>query len=492
MEITGDLVKNLTDPSVVSICKQLLLETEPDDGKTYCPKVFDHVTCWNYTLANTTAVGGCPLSHPQGMIFSQQGHSYRQCQSDGTWFVNPYTNTSWTNYISCVDLTEYENLQNINYLYESGYLVSFVLLCLAFIIFTCFRQLHCTRVTIHKNLFLSYILYGMTWLLFNHLVTLEVALDSPIWCILLWILKEYFNICNYSWLFVEGFYLHSIIVLTFTNQKKLLLVTLCIGWVLPMFPISIYAIMNAETQDHVGRLNCWAGDVRHNKLLWIIHGTCIASLCVNFIILLNVMRIIVVKIRAVNCGETTQLKKTLRACLILVPLLGVQKVLFPYRQNHIAYRIIVAIVNSYQGACVALLLCYCNREVIKCFKKKISQMKYMNDGRRSSLITIGTSISGFLRRGSRQVNVYTRRTSMSRDRKTSEQMTENGTQTQKEVGQPLLTKSEKRDSQKGESENLFSGAEEHSMTTFTGVRRESIRSSDSNKTRCNLPIISEV
>uniref|UniRef100_K1PTB9 Calcitonin receptor n=1 Tax=Magallana gigas TaxID=29159 RepID=K1PTB9_MAGGI len=365
--------------------------------KTYCPKVFDHVTCWNYTLANTTAVGGCPLSHPQGMIFSQQGHSYRQCQSDGAWFVNPYTNTSWTNYISCVDLTEYE---------------------------------------------------------------------------------EYFNICNYSWLFVEGFYLHSIIVLTFTNQKKLLLVSLCIGWVLPMFPISIYAIMNAETQDHVGRLNCWAGDVRHNKLLWIIHGTCIASLCVNFIILLNVMRIIVVKIRAVNCGETTQLKKTLRACLILVPLLGVQKVLFPYRQNHIAYRIIVAIVNSYQ--------------VIKCFKKKISQMKYMNDGRRSSLITIGTSISGFLRRGSRQVNVYTRRTSMSRDRKTSEQMTENGTQTQKEVGQPLLTKSEKRDSQKGESENLFSGAEEHSMTTFTGVRRESIRSSDSNKTRSNLLIISEV
>lgn len=81
---------------------------------------------------------------------------------------------------------------------------------------------------------------------------------------------------------------------------------------------------------------------------------------------------------------------------------------------------------------------------------------------------------------------------MSRDRKTSEQMTENGTQTQKEVGQPLLTKSEKRDFQKGESENLFSGAEEHSMTTFTGVRRESIRSSDSNKTRSNLPIISEV
>lgn len=40
MEITGDLVKNLTDPSVVSICKQLLLETEPDDGRYYITAFF--------------------------------------------------------------------------------------------------------------------------------------------------------------------------------------------------------------------------------------------------------------------------------------------------------------------------------------------------------------------------------------------------------------------------------------------------------------------
>ena len=46
-------------------------------GRIYCPKVFDQVTCWNYTLANATAVGGCPLSHPQGLIFSPQGRLWQ-------------------------------------------------------------------------------------------------------------------------------------------------------------------------------------------------------------------------------------------------------------------------------------------------------------------------------------------------------------------------------------------------------------------------------
>lgn len=47
MEITGDLVKNLTDPSVVSICKQLLLETEPDDGRYY---ITAFIYMWMYSL----------------------------------------------------------------------------------------------------------------------------------------------------------------------------------------------------------------------------------------------------------------------------------------------------------------------------------------------------------------------------------------------------------------------------------------------------------
>lgn len=117
----------------------------------------------------------------------------------------------------------------------------------------------------------------------------------------------------------------------------------------------------------------------------------------------------------------------------------------------------------------------------------------MNDGRRSSLLTIGTSISGFLRRGSRQVNLTNRRVSLSRDRKTSEHVTDNVTQTHREAGQLLLSKGEKRESHKGESESLLLlGGESQPLTTFAGARRESIRSSDSNKTRCNLPIISEV
>lgn len=127
-------------------------------------------------------------------------------------------------------------------------------------------------------------------------------------------------------------------------------------------------------------------------------------------------------------------------------------------------------------------------QVIKCFKKKISQLKYINEGRRSSLLTLGTSIGGLIRRGSRQISIYTRRTSVSRDRKTSEHVTENVTPTQREVAQSLLNTTEMKESQTIES--LVSAGESQPLTSI-GARRESIRSADSNRGRCNLPSISE-
>lgn len=49
-------------------------------------------------------------------------------------------------------------------------------------LWTFFRQLRCERITIHKNLFTSYVLTGISWILYYVLVALDgdVLLDNPV------------------------------------------------------------------------------------------------------------------------------------------------------------------------------------------------------------------------------------------------------------------------------------------------------------------------
>ena len=48
--------------------------------------------------------------------------------------------------------------------------------------FPYFRQLRCDRITIHKNLFLSYVLTGVSWILYYIFVALDgdVLIDNPV------------------------------------------------------------------------------------------------------------------------------------------------------------------------------------------------------------------------------------------------------------------------------------------------------------------------
>lgn len=50
------------------------------------------------------------------------------------------------------------------------------------------------------------------------------------WCKVLHVLAQYVTMCNYAWMVCEGFYLHTILVWTFSNETVLLTVCYIIGW----------------------------------------------------------------------------------------------------------------------------------------------------------------------------------------------------------------------------------------------------------------------
>ncbi|XP_060600693.1 calcitonin gene-related peptide type 1 receptor-like isoform X2 [Ruditapes philippinarum] len=325
--------------------------------------------CWDYTKAGETVFQLCPayitLSNPLA-------YSKKTCNSDGTWFRHPDTGRVWTNYTMCYDHSLVENHKRVLYMYYYGFSISIVLLIISLIIFSLFRQLKCTRVTLHKHLFSSYIITGGLWIMYYAMVPMnsDVLLHNPIWCQILHVLTHYFTVCNYAWMFCEGFYLHALIVIAFTKDKRLLVLCYLIGWVFPILPTVIYTVIRAlDTDDNV---RCWTGD---SSLHWILAGPINASLIVNFIFSINIMRILLSKLRSVHTNETMQTRRAVRATLILIPLLGLQYIAFPFKpppgsDGEYVYSMISAFLVSFQGVFVSVMFCFFNGEVVRNFKKK--------------------------------------------------------------------------------------------------------------------------
>lgn len=71
-------------------------------------------------------------------------------------------------------------------------------------------------------------------------------------------------------------------------------------------------------------------------------------------------------------ASSSRTGKAVRATLILIPLLGLQYIVTPFRPEpgtpwESVYQVTSAVVASCQGLCVALLFCFCNGEVSKQF-----------------------------------------------------------------------------------------------------------------------------
>lgn len=83
---------------------------------------------------------------------------------------------------------------------------------------------------------------------------------------------------------------------------------------------------------------------------------------VNLFFLLNIIRVLVTKLRDTHRAESNMYMKAVRATLILVPLLGIQFVIFPWRpENRIAgevYEYIMHILMHYQVLAVTPHILY--------------------------------------------------------------------------------------------------------------------------------------
>ncbi|MBN3308420.1 CALRL protein, partial [Amia calva] len=334
-------------------CYQKIMKYKDNNRKgPKCNSTWDGWLCWDDTEAGVISQQHCPDYFQD---FDPSEMATKICTDNGDWFLHPESNRTWTNYTKCNERTNegMKTAMNLYYLALIGHGLSLTSLFISLGIFFHFKSLSCQRITLHKNLFFSFVLNSVITIIWLTAVAnnQELVARNPASCKVSMFIHLYLFGCNYFWMLCEGIYLHTLIVVAVFAEKQHLMWYYLLGWGFPLIPASIHAIARSYYYND----NCWISS--KTTLLYIIHGPICAALL----------------------AESSLYMKAVRATLILVPLLGIQYVLFPYRpQGRVAteiYDYVMHIIMHYQGLLVATIFCFFNGEVQAVLRRHWNQYR---------------------------------------------------------------------------------------------------------------------
>ncbi|XP_047226967.1 calcitonin gene-related peptide type 1 receptor isoform X3 [Girardinichthys multiradiatus] len=333
-----------------------------DEGP-FCNRTWDGWMCWGDS-APGTAMQMCPAYFKD---FDTMETVTKICNPDGQWFIHPNSNKVWTNYSLCNTHNEDKRkfAHSLYYLAMVGHGISIVSLIVSLVIFSYLNSLSCQRISLHKNMFISFIfnsVFTMGWLSMISAGSQSISAINPISCKILATLVQYTTTANYFWMLCEGIYLHTLIIVAVFVGEQQLFWYYILGWVFPIVPVLTYAVARGFYFNDT----CWISANSH--LLYITHGPIYAALFVNLFFLLNVVRVLITKLRKTHCAESTTYMKAVRATLILIPLLGVQYIFMPAISNEYHNQVIFSF-----GLLVAIILCFCNAEAQTALRRKWAQ-----------------------------------------------------------------------------------------------------------------------
>uniref|UniRef100_A0A8C2K9X5 Vasoactive intestinal peptide receptor 2 n=1 Tax=Cyprinus carpio TaxID=7962 RepID=A0A8C2K9X5_CYPCA len=337
-------------------CLGMLTDKLPPHTKG-CRGVWDNISCWHHANIGEVVVNTCPAVLKN--LFTRDGIISRNCTTEGWSEVYPsIQSVCFEPTPNATKLVFYTVMKT---LYTLGHSLSLIALITGSTILCLFRKLHCTRNYIHLNLFFSFILRAIAVLvkdaiLFSHENVECTKQPSLIGCKASLIIFNYFIMANFYWLLVEGLYLHTLLMVIFSENRHFI-IYLLIGWG------NYKCIFNFLMSPHN---RCW--ERNDAPIPWRV----INCLEMSFII-----RILVQKLRCPDVGgnDQSQYRRLAKSTLLLIPLFGINYVVFVYIIDENGemenYKIFFDLgLGSFQGLVVAILYCFLNSEVQSELKRK--------------------------------------------------------------------------------------------------------------------------
>ncbi|CAF1108545.1 unnamed protein product [Adineta steineri] len=383
---------------MLSIENKSLLTNNSIENELYCSALFDNL-CWPQTPANHSVTISCSTLAMQGVDSSK--FITRDCLSTGQWSPVSYQpcvygdvwDLMMTFYISRTpeQRKAYTDiLQAVRIIEFVGLSVSFISVLVSLIIFFTLKSLYCSRTKIHINLLSAIFIqivarivnYGIQMKQSNsssHVIPMICHADGSVsspkissvlinMCPLIVIFLQFSISSMFMWMLCEGIHLNNVLTVSvFKNHFKSYYFYI-LGWVLPLcITLSWSIIMFIKERDR----KCWA-NYNYLKYYWIIDGPRYAVMIINFIFLLNIIRVLLIKIKEGSEKQirsdkhhrtsmnTKFVKKAVKAAIFLLPLLGITHMLETF----------VSPV-TFQGFFCSLLYCFLNTEVRETLSRRL-------------------------------------------------------------------------------------------------------------------------
>ncbi|KAM8810454.1 vasoactive intestinal polypeptide receptor 1-like [Eudromia elegans] len=346
-----------------------------------CPRDWDGLSCWPRATFGEVVKVPCPGFFEE--ITNIHGTLQRNCTEEAYWSepFPPYPIACSFDEGSSKGPEDQKSYYSAFWrVYTAGYAASVTSLITALIVFAAFRKFHCTRNYIHMHLFVSFILRAIAVFTKDAVLfadeTMDHCLMSTVACKAAVAFFQFSILANFFWLLIEGIYLQTLLLLTFVSDKQYVWWFIFAGWGAPTLVISAWVL----TRIHHQNTGCWDDD-ENGLVLWIIKGPILLTVLINFIIFINVIRILVHKLKSQEGGgsHSSHFVRLAKSTLLLIPLFGVHYIVFAFfpESTGLEARLYIELgLGSFQGFVVALLYCFSNAEVQSELKKQLCKWQY--------------------------------------------------------------------------------------------------------------------
>ncbi|XP_053132640.1 glucagon receptor-like [Hemicordylus capensis] len=366
------------------------MASDPYSSGLFCNRTFDMYACWPDGSPGSIVNVSCP-SYLPWFEKVKHGLASRRCGPDGQWVMLNGTEP-WRDLSQCEmeAVAEEEGAHRLmvsfQVLYTVGYSLSLLALILALLILTLFRKLRCTRNYIHANLFASFGLRAISVIVKDVLVEKlwgrqvfqvsdwEVLLSNKaaIGCRVAQVLMQYCILANHYWFLVEAVYLYKLLIGAVFSEKNYYTLYLYLGWGTPVAFVVPWMAAKYLKEN----VECWALNENMNYW-WIIRIPILLASMINLLIFMQILKVILAKLRANQKGYADYKLRLAKATLTLIPLFGIHEVVFIFATDEQTTGVLryvkvffTLFLNSFQGFLVAVLYCFANKEVKSEMKKK--------------------------------------------------------------------------------------------------------------------------